>query len=989
MSAQTSFRIISGGNIDRTRVLSFQFDGQTYFGHPGDTLASALLANGIRMVGRSFKYHRPRGILTAGHEEPNAVVQLCGSEDEPNVRATKVVLYEGLQARSTNNWPSLSFDLGALNSWLAPIFPAGFYYKTFMGGLGWNIYGRIIRRMAGLGTTPTQPPTHEYEKRYAHCDVLIVGAGPAGLAAAQVAARGGKRVLLVEDAAEAGGQLRDLPMQIDATPSAQWVAKVVAELDAAPNVQRLMNTIASGYYDHNFLTLLEHTPAAHGLRERFWKLRAREVILACGAIERPLVFSNNDRPGVMMLHAALSFAVQHGVIAGRTMVVVTNNSSAYRAAAELCALGANITAIVDVRTDAPDLAEWPSLHNTEHLSAHVINDVLGKTSVTGVQIAARASAVIGKTIQCDTVLMSGGWTPLVHLSSQTGAKPRFDADIAAFVPGDAVQNERSAGAARGQFRCSDCIADGQQAAIAALRNLDCEAPEIVPPQVEPETDFSIEAIWNLQATQSRPHQAKAFVDFQNDVTARDIHTAVSENMVSVEHVKRYTTAGMATDQGKLGGTNMIGVLSDELGRSLDAVGTTTFRPPYAPLPFGAITANDVGELVMPARRTSITDWVEARGAAMFEAGASYRRPLYFPEDSEDMASAVAREVRACRNNIGIYDGSPLGKFELQGRDVVEFLERVYTNRWANLAVGQGRFGLMLREDGRLMDDGVTFRLDENRYWLFSGTGSADHTQMHLERLLTLEWPELDVHLIRVTSQWTNICVCGPFARELLLAVGTDVALATSELPFMGIRAGHVAGISARVARVGYTGELSFEVNVPAAHGLTLWNALMAAGRVHGITPIGSEASMVMRCEKGFISPGYEGDGIVNPYDAGLGWAVDESKQDFIGKRSLLRDRNNAGMRPSVVGLLPYAEDFVPPDGTPILDGREADGMPNIVGYVTQGVYSPTLKRSIALAVLDDGRNQLGDSVTLASQKRSGPAKVVAPCFYDPKGVRMR
>lgn len=988
MSTANSHRLPSGGHIDRTRTLRFRFDGNSYVGHPGDTLASALLANGVRLVGRSFKYHRPRGILTAGHEEPNAVVQLI-DDDEPNVRATTLQLYDGLDARSINNWPNLRHDLGAINSWLSPLFPAGFYYKTFMGGPGWNTYGRIIRRMAGLGTTPQQAPTHQYEKHFAHCDLLIIGAGPSGLAAARVAARSGKRVMLVEDAARAGGQLRDLADVIDGVDSAQWVDKVVAELRAATNVRCLMNTVATGYYDHNFLTLLEHAPTTPGIHERLWKVRALEVILACGAIERPLVFNDNDRPGIMMLHAALRYAMQYAVLPGLRAVIVTNNSSAYAAAAKLHELGLSLVAIVDVRATRGELASCPVLKDVERLSGYVVDRVFGKRSVNGVRVVRRSDGGGAQTLDCDVVLMAGGWNPLVHLASQTGAKPLYDETVAAFVPGTALQRERSAGAARGLFDCAQCLADGQRAAVDALRALGCEQLGSLSDSTATSSAYAIEASWNVSSAAATTRRGQAFVDFQNDVTTDDIQLAVRENMVSVEHVKRYTTAGMGTDQGKLGGTNMIGVLSEALEHDLASVGTTTFRPPYVPVPFGAITAHDIGELVLPARRTSITDWIEAKGAAMFEAGASYRRPLYFPHDGEDMPQAVAREVLACRNAVGIYDGSPLGKFELQGRDVVEFLERVYTNRWANLAVGQGRFGLMLREDGRLMDDGVTFRLDQNRFWLFCGTGSAEHTQMHLERLLTLEWPELDVHLIRVTSQWTNICVCGPLARQVILDAGTDVALANGELPFMGLRHGQVAGLQARVARVGYTGELSFEINVPARFGKTLWAALMAAGLAHGITPVGSEASMVMRCEKGFISPGYEGDGIVNPYDAGMGWTVDESKHDFIGKRSLQRDRNNGGIRPYVVGLLPYAEDFVPPDGTPILDGHEADGLPKIVGYVTQGIDSPTLQRSIALAVLDDGRNRLGDSVTLASQQRSGPATVVAPCFYDAKGARMR
>ncbi|NKC12130.1 MAG: FAD-dependent oxidoreductase [Gammaproteobacteria bacterium] len=990
MISRGPFRAPTGGDIDRSRQLEFSFDARRLYGHPGDTLASALLANGVRIVGRSFKYHRPRGIVTHWVDEPNALVQLVGRDDEPNVRATTLPLTNGLQARSVNRWPSLGFDIGVLNDLLAPLFPAGFYYKTFMGGPGWNFFGPIIRRLAGLGVAPRRPGEHHYEKRFHHCDLLVVGAGPAGLMAALTAAARVARVMLVDDRREPGGQLIEDGDLINGVPGGEWVSEISGQLAERPNVVHLQNTTCVGYYDHNFLTVVEQNsspnwPSPSWLHERLWKVRARRVLLCTGAAERPLVFADNDRPGVMQLQSALGYVKRYGVLVGRRAVVFANNDSAYPVVDELARLGIEIVAVVDVRTQSPSV---PAA--AEHLLGHAVVGIEGSDGLTAAIVEPLGG---GKTriLGCDTVLMSGGWDPRVQLASQTGARPIYDAELATFVPGDPIQAESSAGAARDQFGLAQCLRDGGRRADAALDALGFPPAEsIALPEVEAGTPYRTESAWQLPGKSRR----RAFVDFQNDVTSKDIEQARRENLVSVEHVKRYTTTGMGTDQGKLGNINAIGLLAQGLDKSPGEVGTTTYRPPYTALSFGAITGNDIHELVVPARRTSMTDWIEAQGAQMFEAGSNYRRPSYFPRAGEDMQAAIAREARACRQSVGIYDGSPLGKFELQGPDVVSFLERIYTNRWANLRVGQGRFGLMLREDGRILDDGVTFRLDEGRYWMFCGTGSADHVQMHMERLLALEWPELEVYCLRVTSQWSNVCICGPKAREVLRAAGTDVDSSHSALPFMGLTIGHVAGIPARVARVGYTGETSFEINVPARQGMALWQALMSAGDPFDITPVGSEASMVMRCEKGFVAAGYEGDGIVNPYDAGLGWAVDESKPDFIGKRSLARDRNVGGIRPSVVGLLPHDTGFVPPDGTPLvdgplLDGESPDGMPRVVGYVTQGCFSPNLERAIALAVVDAGRDRIGDEIIAAAQIGRGAVRVVPPCFIDPEGARMR
>ena len=983
------FRLAAGGTfVDRSNRLRFRFNGKEYEGHPGDTLASALMANGVRLVARSFKYHRPRGIVAAGAEEPNAIVQLDGGEDEPNVRATTLALEDGLSARSVNCWPSVGLDLGAVNDRLSPLFPAGFYYKTFMGlPGGWNFYGRYVRRMAGLGTAPRRAGGHAYEKRFHHCDVLVAGAGPAGLQAALAAARGGARVMIADDGSAPGGALLDRTAELGGRLAADWAAEAATELDALPNVVRLQRATVAGYYDHNFLTVVELSPAQPWIDERLWKVRARRVVLATGAAERPLVFADNDRPGVMLPSAALAFVRRYGVRPGERAVVVTNNSSTYRAVLELVESGVEVPVFADIRMQPPEsLVAELAERGVEVLRGHAVVGVAGTRAVKAAFVAPPGRPGDRRRVECDIVLCSGGWSPRVHLHSQSGGRSAYDAVHACFVPGDGVQAECSAGACNGAFGLRAALEQGWRAGSRACAALGFLAPATDVPECPRDWPLDIKPCWEIPSPRRR---AKAFVDLQNDVTAADIRLAEQEGFRSVEHVKRYTTAGMGTDQGKLGNVNAIGILAETLGEAPGAVGTTTYRPPYVPVSFGVMAGKDAGEIVLPSRRTALTDRIEDAGAVMFEAGAGYRRPSFFPRTGEDMASAIAREALACRTAAGMYDGSPLGKFELRGPDVALFLDRVYANRWDDLEVGQGRFGWMLREDGRLLDDGITFRLGEDRWWMFAGTGAADHVHKHLERLLQIVWPELKVHVTVVTSQWTNVCVCGPKARAVLEAAGTEASLAPDAFPFMAMREMAVAGIPARVARAGYTGELSFEINVPARHGVGLWESLEEAGKPFGLTLVGSEASMVMRCEKGFVSAGFEGDGIVNPFDAGCGWAVDMGKDDFIGRRSLVRDRNVGGVRPNVVGLLPDDASFVPPDGTPLVPvGAPADAPP-VIGYVSQACHSPNVGRAIALAVLDDGRRRIDERIAIAAIDRRAPARVTRPCFVDPSGGRMR
>jgi sarcosine oxidase, subunit alpha len=984
-------RLPAGGRVDRNRPLTFWFNGRRYQGLAGDTLASALLANGVRLVGRSFKYHRPRGVLTAGIGEPNALVQLTGSDDEPNVPATGLELREGLQARSANCWPSARWDFGVINDCLHTILPAGFYYKTFLWPIhGWNFYARWVRRAAGIGRAPRRYDTGErYEKRYHHCDVLIVGAGPAGIAAALAAAHSGARVMLVDDQKEAGGQLLNYAVAESSTSVMKWVQATVEQLARMCNVVHLQQASAAGYYDHNMVYVVERSPADARLTERLWRVRARRVVLATGAMERPLAFSNNDRPGIMLASAAAAYVHRYAVRPGREAVIITNNDSAYDSAATLARGGVQVNAIVDIRRAIPDarLRAVRSL-GIEVMSGYTVTAVRGRVSVKGIEVAPVEDVRRSHTIRCDLVGMSGGWSPTLQLHAQAGGKPKYNAHLAAFIPGASAQAEQCVGAAAGHFGIAKCIEQGSLAGSTAAGELGLDlasaAVRADAGRIDP-WPYGIEATWEMPGDHRR---SRAFLDFGHDVTTNDVRLALRENYESVELVKRYTTAGMAVDQGKIGNVNTIGFVASVKGSEPGSVGTTTFRPPYEPVSFNSWAGIDRGEIIVPARRTPITPWFEQCGAYFDEAGGLFRRPFHIPLPNEAADAAVNREALAVRNAVGIYDGTPLGKFELNGPDVVTLLNRVYANRWDSLQVGMGRFGWMLREDGRLFDDGVTFRLGPQHYLMSTGSGAADAVHAHLERLLQREWPDLRVFVTPVTEQWANLCVCGPLARELLRGAGTDIDLRAEAFPFMGFRSGRVAGFDVRVARVSYTGELSFEVNVRSRDGLALWEALLTAGKPHGITPVGSSTSLLLRLEKGFVAAWAEGDGYLTPSDAGLEWAINHDKGDFIGKRSLIRDRNAGGTRPQIVGLLPVDSTFVPPDGAPLIDAHAAESA-RIIGLVTAGGFSPNMGRSIALAQLDNGRSRHGEHVTISTVGRKALALVTEPVFVDPSGSRMK
>ena len=893
------FRLAAGGRIDRSRSLAFTFNQRSYEGHPGDTLASALLANGVALLGRSFKYHRPRGIMSAGVEEASAIVQLgSAATSDPNCKATQVELRDGLTAASLNCWPNVQLDFGALGNLLADLIPAGFYYKTFMWPKrGWLAYEHFIRRAAGLGRAPTLPDPERYEKRFDHVDVLVVGAGPAGIAAALAAGRSGARVLLVDEQSEPGGQLLFRRAEIDGVAASDWLTASLAELAAMPETRVLPRSTVAGYYDHNFLTILErvtdHLPPgaapAGTPRQRLWKVRAREVVLATGAIERPLVFLNNDMPGIMLAGAAQSYISRYGVRPGSRAIIFTNNDDAYGLAAALADAGITLAAIVDAREGAVPIAAEYQRRGIEVLTGHAVIAAAGGQAlreVTVAPLAANGGELAGRasTMTCDLLCVSGGWSPSVHLFSQSGGRVVYDEAKACFVPGKSVQHERSAGAAAASFALAACLAEGHAAGAAAARVAGFAGAATPAPRAAPEAASPIRALWEIPALPGA--RGKKFVDIANDVTAADIALAAREGYRSVEHAKRYTTAGMGVDQGKTSNVNALAILARETAGAIPGIGTTTFRPPYTPVTIGALAGRHVGAFYDPVRKTPMSDWHEANGA-VFEPVGRWRRPFYYPRPGEDMESAIRRECLAVRRGAGLLDASTLGKIDLQGADVVTLLDRVYTNGWKNLAIGQCRYGVMLKDDGMVFDDGVTARLGENHYLMTTTSGHADAVLSWLEEWLQCEWPDLEVWPTSVTTQWATVNLAGPRSREVLAAAGIDIDTSREGCPYLSVREAVIAGIPARIFRVSYTGELSFEINVAARHGLALWEALMAAGAPVGIAPIGTEALHVLRAEKGYIAVGHDTDGTVTPLDRSRAarWRTQADGRDCDGGSS--------------------------------------------------------------------------------------------------------
>jgi sarcosine oxidase subunit alpha len=1024
------FRIDGPARIDREHPLSFSFNGKEMMGHYGDTLASALIANGVHLVARSMKYHRPRGIIASGVEDPNSMVQLgTGAGTEPNAKATVVQLYNSLSATSVNVWPSVETDIGSVNQMLSPFMTAGFYYKTFMPSQAfWNrVAEPFIRSAAGFGKAPEGADPDFYDHTHVHCDVLVVGAGPAGLAAAQAASATGARVILADEQFEMGGSLLSSLYEIGDQPATEWAAKTVASLDAAEHTTVLPRTTVVGLYDQNYAVAVErrtdHLGAAQSspanVRQRLWHIRARQIILATGAHERAMVFANNDRPGVMLADAAKTFVRRYAALPGRNAVLIANNDHAYEAALAMKAAGASVHVLDTRKSPCGALPEAVREAGITIESNVTVTGVKGAKRVSGLSVADMTEDGTGITgsirdYEADCVLMSGGYSPAVHLFCHAQGKLRYDDALACFRPAAEKDGMACIGGTNGDFGLKACVENGYAAGDSAAKAAGFKGRRAsrAPAAKGAPDDIAIEPIWQLPS-QKAPNRSKGkfFVDFQNDTTAADIALAAREGFDSVEHMKRYTLTGFGTDQGKIGNINGLAILAQLTGRSIEETGTTTFRPPYTPVTFGALAGRAIGDQLDPIRVTSIHDSHVALGAAFEDVG-QWKRPWYFPATGEDMHAAVRRECRAVRSAVGLLDASTLGKIDVSGPDAAEFLDRVYSNMMSTLKPGFVRYGLMLGEDGMVSDDGTVARLSENRFIATTTTGGAAGVFEKLEDYLQTEWMDLKVYLTSVTEQWATVAVAGPKARQLVERLCSDIDFDPEAFPFMTFREGTVHGIPARIFRISFTGELSYEINVGWHHGRALWDALMEAGAELGVTPYGTETMHVLRAEKGFIIVGQETDGTVTADDLGMNWIVSKKKLDFIGKRSLSRPDNLREDRKQLVGFMPDDGSFVLPEGAqlvekpvslpkvghfqpPGLDGapiyrpkKEGRGAPvPIQGHVTSSYWSDAMNRSFGLALIKNGRARLGETLYAPIEDRTVAVRLVDPVFYDRDGRR--
>ena len=972
---------LSGGLIDRNRSLNFTFNGKSYTGHAGDTLASALLANDVRLMGRGFKYHRPRGVFTAGSEEPNALVELrSGNRQEPNTRATVAELFEGLDARSQNHVGSLGFDLLAVNDLMSPFFAAGFYYKTFMWPKAFweKLYEPMIRRAAGLGSLSMQADPDSYDSGFLHCDLLVIGGGAAGLAAALTAARTGARVILADEDFRLGGRLLAESAPLD-RPATEWIAEVEAEFASLPNLRVMRRTTVWGAFDHGIYGAVErvsdHLPTpGKRVRQSLWRITAKRAILAAGATERHIPFANNDRPGVMMAGAMRAYANRWAVSPAKRVAIFTNNDDGHRTAADLAAKGVEIAAVVDSRPDAPARGSWRTI------AGGMVTDSRGRLGLAKVEVTQNGRA---EWIDCGALGVSGGWNPNLHIASHHRGRPVWNEAAQAFLAEDGnVAGLSIAGAAAGKGSTVQALASGAQAAVAALADIGISAhlPDL--PRAEDEA-LNLRPLWHV------PGKGRAWVDFQNDVTVKDVKLAYVENLRPVEHLKRWTTLGMATDQGKTSNVTAIAVMAELTGQSLGQTGTTIFRPPYTPVSMSVLGGGDTGAHFRPRRLTPTHEWAASQGAVFVEVG-QWMRAQYFPRKGETTwRQTVDREVLATRAGVGICDVTTLGKVDVQGADAGEFLDRVYANAMKSLKVGMVRYGLMLREDGFAWDDGTCARLAEDQYVVTTTTANAGTIYKHMEFCRQCLWPELDVQLISTTDAWTQLSVAGPHARKLLERVVDGFDISNEGFPFMACTNLTVCGgLRARLFRISFSGELAYEIAVPARYGNALMARMMQVGADLGATPYGTETLGVLRIEKGHAA-GNELNGQTTAQMLGMGKMV-STRKDSIGA-VLSRREGLVADRRVLVGFQPVnAADPVMAGAHLFAEGAAQDTA-NDQGWITSACYSPHVGSAIGLGYLVNGDSRKGEVVVAANplQGQSVRVRVVSAHFVDPEGGRVR
>jgi methylglutamate dehydrogenase subunit C len=982
-------RLASGGLIDRSRPLNFTFDGKKYRGFEGDTLASALIANDVKVVGRSFKYHRPRGILTSGSEEPNALVTLrSGAFAEPNTRVTTISLFDGLEATSQNRWPSLAFDVMAVNQLAAPLLVAGFYYKTFMwpAKLWEKLYEPLIRRAAGLGVASMLPDPDRYDRNHAFCDLLIIGGGPSGLIAAQHSGRAGLRVLLVDDDAVLGGRLLSERHEVDDTPGVEWAHSVTAELSLMPNVTILNRTCVFGVYDGREYAAVQRV-SDHLVRsevgqprQRLWKIIAKRALLASGAIERPIVFGGNDRPGVMTASAVSTYVNRFAAVPGRRAVVFTTADSGWATAEDLIAAGVEVAAVIDARSTVPASADRVRAGGVEVIAGAVVDDVLGR-SVKAVDV--RCSDGNVRRITADFLAVGGGWNPSIGLGSNLGHRPSWSNDIHSFVPDDMPPGMTPVGAAAGRLSLADGLTTGRDAAVAIIADFGRSPGSTTIPRASSDP-AAVSPLWHV-----RTHKTKAFVDLQHDVTDTDIALAAREGFVSVEHLKRYTTLGMATDQGKTSQINGHALLAQATGKTIAEAGLILSRPPYLPVAIGVFAGHHREAHFRPERRTASHDWAASKGASFVDAGQWKRAQWYSLPSEKSWLETVNREVRATREGVGVCDVSTLGKIDVHGADAATLLDRLYINTFSTLPIGKARYGLMLREDGFVLDDGTTTRFDENRYFVTTTTVNAAKIMQHIDYARQVLWPDLDVQATSVTEQWSTYSVAGPKSRALLQKFLPDLNLSNEGFPFMAAAEFRWKGALARIFRLSFSGELAFEVSVPANLGDVFIRALFEAGRTFDVVPYGTEALGVMRIEKGHPA-GNELNGQTTAGDLGMTRMVSK-KKDFIGRIMAQRPGLTAADRPTLVGLRPVDRSLRLRAGGHLLARTASAIARNDEGYVTSVAFSPSLGHSIGLALLKRGRDRHGEQIRIHDPLRGADVdvEVCNPVFVDPEGGRLR